>query len=41
VVAWHPLLLLEVLETTDMQSTQNYVGIDGVGVGIDKSMGPH
>ena len=26
---------------TDMQSTQNYAGIDGVGVGIDKSMGLH
>ena len=38
-MAWRPLLLLEALEMTDMQSTQNYVGIDSVGVGIDKSMG--
>jgi len=35
---WHPLLLLEVLEMTDMQSIQNHAGIDGVGVGVDKSM---
>ena len=40
-MAWHPLLLLEALETTDMQLTQNYAGIDGVGAGVDgKSMGP-
>jgi hypothetical protein len=37
VVAWRPLLLLEVLETADMQSTQNRGGIGGLNPGKGRS----